>query len=755
MTHLARLSAAVLLLVATGARGADQTGTWTVTGSSGSRACGGGRCVVLGASSFHGRLMLKQDGTYSIPGLDCPRSGTALPDETGTWHVAHKRLVLDPGAMGDVASTLAPCLGVQTIDAASLKRTMRSAKPGSPGCPRRDGGNVCGRITLKGRARFRNRPARFQTVVRFTAERSRDGALCGNGQVDPSEDCDDGNLDDTDTCSSTCRTICRPEPVTSTFAGIQSRIFTGHSCTQLACHGGGSTVGLDLRPGAAYANLVGVASTEVPSQKRVDPGTPEHSLLWRKLAKGTLGGFDDVPQAGMPVGAAPLSRNELEAVRLWIAAGAPADGLVPQTDRLLAGCTAAPPSVDPLPPPAVDQGVQFYAPPWSIPPHGEDEVCYPTYYDFSARIPVDFRVPCPPEWGGAGKECFVYDRTELTQSPNSHHSIIHVYNGQADATDPSFGRYTCHGGALDGTACKPKNIGVAAPDGADCGAGSACAGSVQSMVACIGYGPPDFAVDLAGIGGSQEPHSELAYPAGVYSVLPIRGVVVWNSHAFNVTGERATNEQWFNLYFAGAADRQYPARGLFDISQIFVEDVPAFQKREYCSTDTLPRGARIFGLGSHTHKRGALFRIWGPGVTPCTPGPSCQPEATEPLALTTDYTHPIIHRFDPPLELPGADPASRTFKFCAVYDNGATDPGSVRRASTGIGQGCYDLACIGGPSQAQSCRTNRDCDSRAGVHDGVCDACNVVGGVTTEDEMFIMFGTYYCPEGSDCYSATP
>ena len=30
--------------------------------------------------------------------------------------------------------------------------------------------------------------------------------------------------------------------------------------------------------------------------------------------------------------------------------------------------------------------------------------------------------------------------------------------------------------------------------------------------------------------------------------------------------------------------------------------------------------------------------------------------------------------------------------------------------------------------------------------DGVCDACTVMGGFTTEDEMFIVTGNYYVPE---------
>jgi hypothetical protein len=37
----------------------------------------------------------------------------------------------------------------------------------------------------------------------------------------------------------------------------------------------------------------------------------------------------------------------------------------------------------------------------------------------------------------------------------------------------------------------------------------------------------------------------------------------------------------------------------------------------------------------------------------------------------------------------------------------------------------------------------------------LCDACPLRGGVTTDDEMFILLGQYYCPEGSSCYLPVP
>ena len=40
---------------------------------------------------------------------------------------------------------------------------------------------------------------------------------------------------------------------------------------------------------------------------------------------------------------------------------------------------------------------------------------------------------------------------------------------------------------------------------------------------------------------------------------------------------------------------------------------------------------------------------------------------------------------------------------------------------------------------------DRSCDSSPDVHDGLCDACTLTGGITTEDEMFVLLGRYYVP----------
>jgi hypothetical protein len=300
---------------------------------------------------------------------------------------------------------------------------------------------------------------------------------------------------------------------------------------------------------------------------------------------------------------------------------------------------------------------------------------------------------------------------------------------------------------------------VAAPTGADCGAGSGCSSQVKTAVACIGFGPPDYGFfnNVAPtIGGSQEALSSQTFADGVYNAIPLKAIVVWNSHAFNLTDYDTTMEQYYNLSFAQPADQLYQAQAVFDDTDIFDENVPAFETREYCRTFTFPVNSNLFQFSSHTHKRGVLFRIWGPPhATTCSSATgTCLPDAGPPLYVSTQYNDPVQLEFDPPVLLNSTNAADRRYKFCNLYDNGATDTSKVKRRSTSPvpafplapGGPCAvsETRCIGGPHHNQLCNgDNAACDSSLGLGDGVCDACPLKGGVTSEDEMFILLGTYY------------
>ena len=641
--------------------------------------------------------------------------------------------------------------------------------------------------------------------------------VCGNGIHEVGEECDDGNLEDGDACSNTCTVNrCQTVDFDSTFDAIQSVIFEGYGCTNRFCHGdSGSVPGLDLRAGAAYDSLVGVPATASPGLVRVLPNEPDGSFLYHKLAAKTLG----TPLSGgspMPVGPQELTPEHLRALELWIRAGAPRDGAVIDTAELLGTCLPDPvPAQVPVPePPPRGQGVQFRMTGWSLPANSENEICQATYYDFYGLgiVPPEAVIDCPPEYQqrrvcivdgrtcatdadcpqGACRlmnainpegKCFAIRRQIHIQDAQSHHALVHVYTGSYGVTDPGWGAWTEKHREVDhpdnGRPCDPTDIDPAL------GFNPNCSGESIPDVGCITYGAPDFGNlgNLFGTGGasklvivSQEAFYDQLYPEGVYDVMPMRGLMVWNSHAFNLTPFDTRMNGYLNMEFHHVEPGNRRLREIFDAGGIFAPSVPPFETREICRTWTIPRGGSLFRLSSHFHKRGVLFRIWGPPNERCNapcpvpgsllcsfqdPGlPVCAgpPEDRDPIYVNTDYADAEQLYFDPPVPHPQADVASRTYLYCALYDNGST-PSSppVKRRSTSprapgalgllVGGPCGDrtVACANdGPMRGELCGgDDRVCDSAPGALDGECDACPVTGGLTSDDEMFILLGNWF------------
>lgn len=628
----------------------------------------------------------------------------------------------------------------------------------------------------------------------------------------------------------------------STYELIQEAIFEQRGCTNDLCHGAATEGGLDLRAGSSYDDLIDQPAMTVVDALRVVPGQKDESLLYVNLAAKTLPDQWRAPLRPMPAGALPaLTLDELEAVREWIEYGAPRDGVVPGTDELLDACLPPPAPIEivPLPAPAPGTGVQLHMPRWILPAHSEDEVCYASYYDFTGQIPADIL----SEDGTK----FRINRSQIRQDPLSHHMISSVYEGSAGPTDAVWGSFTCKGGARDGEACDPTEAGA-------CGEGSGCATSPVSVVACIGYGPPDagFGFDAFGITGVQETAAQFDFAPGVYFEFPVKGTIVWNSHAFNLNDEPGKLEAWVNLFFAEPDEQLHEVVRIFDVTQIFRMTVPAFSTQEVCHFYDFPENAHLFELNSHMHQRGKRFRVWM-GEFACDGGPrngaACSPTGPDfdsadlcagfpcrstrqvlpcdcnddervtvdelvvgvrislgilPLERCSDadtdldaevgvselvqavgasldgttvgierdpdealmytsllYNDPLTLRFDPPIVLDSPSRSERRLTYCALYDNGFTDPTEVKTRSGSPETPGGIAGSFGGPCAIPThCTAGRvgaacsgeddssrdaSCDTSGGAGDGICDACPLRGGVTTEDEMFVLFGAFYVP----------
>jgi len=625
--------------------------------------------------------------------------------------------------------------------------------------------------------------------------------VCGDGmQVAPAEECDDGNDYDGDGCRSDCtKTDCTVFP--TTYDLIQKAIFENHGCTSVTCHTSVDQAGdpalpaggLDLTAAHSYESLVDVESTTVPGMKRIDSGSKETSLLWINLAARTLPDTYKAPLRGMPLGALPaLSEDELRALSIWIEnGGAVRAANVQAAAALLKACGPEPEPVkiDPLAPPAAGTGVQFHMPAWTLLPHSESEVCFSTYYDVSDQVPPQFR--------STDGKSFRYKSVDIRQDPISHHLIVDVFHGTESPTDPAWGPYSCKGGDSAGMPCDPTNL-------TSCGSGQCATDPDPTSVACIGFGPTTGFGTL-GSGGfafAQETTALFEFPDHVYDELPLKGVLLWNSHAFNLTKKTGTLEAWVNLTFPAPDEQEFDAHQIFDASKIFwteltslfplptlapFEDMEVCQVHEFGPTPSMLGGslllpgqtAELFELSGHMHKHGKRFQALRGRFTcaggshagvPCSPfEPDMCPASAclddggrdpQQALLYTNYVYndPVVLRFDPPIEISGSAPlADRTLTFCGHYDNG-TSPNieDVKRLSTSppagtifnipIGGPCAtnQTRCIGGPHHDELCNGNdAACDTSSGAGDGDCDACPLTGGFRTQDEMFILFGNYW------------
>lgn len=120
-----------------------------------------------------------------------------------------------------------------------------------------------------------------------------------------------------------CDGVCINEitPTLDGDNGVQAAVFN-QSCAFTNCHGtmGAQQADLELSSvGVSESELIDVASTQVPSRLRVDPGDSSASYLMDKLLGENLAPMTQ----RMPIGTMPLCDARIEAVEQWIDAGAP------------------------------------------------------------------------------------------------------------------------------------------------------------------------------------------------------------------------------------------------------------------------------------------------------------------------------------------------------------------------------------------------------------------------------------------------
>jgi hypothetical protein len=520
---------------------------------------------------------------------------------------------------------------------------------------------------------------------------------------------------------------CSDREYASTFEAIQKVILEGRSCTNDMCHGAAAMGELDLRADVAYENLIEKKST-LSKQYRIMPGVPGESFFYNKLRAATEPGSVKVEGSTMPAGEPALSPEHLEVLRRWIEAGAPREGSIGdsvtgQSDsiaKLLDSCLpdATPIAITPLTAPAKDEGVRLTMAPFKLPASNEVDVCFAQYYDFSEVVPEEFQ--------DKEKGIFYVSSLRIRQDPQSHHLLLQDPQLSPDLLDDkTFGAWNCRGGDGDGKSCDPRDASV-------CGVGQ-CASEVQNKAACIDFGPPDSAASMGGgrVAGAQTAQYYQPPRDGVYTTFPLRGIFYWNSHSFNLTTKDTTLHAWLNLYYAKDRQKELDTLAITKNIAIAAGQAP-FTVETYCADWVVPKNALLYNMSSHTHKRGRNFSV-------------DRHDGTR-IYQSVIYTDPVEQVFDPPLRFDAESDADRTLRYCAEFNNGVKKDGSpdldlVTKLSTMPDRTtCKPVACTAG-KVGEACggaEDNAACDSSDGAGDGLCDACEITAGQTTENEMFVL-----------------
>jgi outer membrane protein assembly factor BamB len=255
--------------------------------------------------------------SFPLPASFANQPGLLLRFRTlGSWFLLPEYGVLDNVVLegrvtvgADVCTSDAPCAGLDSACA----RGVCNLLTGQCGAQPRPAGTACGNSS----ATACDLPDACDAMGQCLTNIQPPGSVCGENSL-----CDDN-----------ARCLSCGVAAPSSYALIQHAVFdsTRHGCTTSFCHGSSpGQAQLNLTAALSYDQLFDAPST-LSALARVEPGDPDQSFLYQKLAAATLG----TPLEGggpMPAGGSPaVPPRLLSATRSWIAAGAPESGFVPGT----------------------------------------------------------------------------------------------------------------------------------------------------------------------------------------------------------------------------------------------------------------------------------------------------------------------------------------------------------------------------------------------------------------------------------------
>ena len=385
----------------------------------------------------------------------------------------------------------------------------------------------------------------------------------------------------------------------STWETIQHEVLAANC---VGCHTPGTSFarqsGLVLTPDLAYSQLVGVeprnraAATDGLMRVSTEGlAGLSKSYFWEKINVSAQDHFySGHPYYGeiMPLGRAPLTNGQLEFIRQWIQAGAPAEGVVADLGLLTDDRRFDYQGFAPLAPPP--DGIQLRLEPFDVAAHFEREVY--TY------LPLD-----------NAEDIFV-NRFEISLRPGTHHFILNKFpeNMPRDIMPEPY--------AIRDLRDEQGNYTDAA-------------GNNLFDWRIMQYQTPVVI--------SQSQRMDFRLPPGVAFRLSAASGLDLNAHYANYSNTIIQGESYANLHLVTADQVEHEAE-IFALSNFDIE-LPAGKTTTLVKEFLFKEDRYVFQLVSHTHDHMVEFTAELIGG----------PRDGELLYVSYDWEHPAPLRFDPPL----------------------------------------------------------------------------------------------------------
>ncbi len=394
-------------------------------------------------------------------------------------------------------------------------------------------------------------------------------------------------------CSKNTVDVVQPVNTVSSFSLMQDRIFTP-TCAISGCHASNTDAtyrqhGLILEKSTSYVNLVGVSPMNVDSKAdghlRVKAYKSLESLLFHKLEWNASHHGGKQYGLPMPLGGTALSVGQIEFVRRWIEAGAPALGEVADAKLLDDKTPSFSLDFTPMSTPQTEglAGFQLKVDKFEVAPNFEREI-------FVRRMV------------GNTTEIYV-NRIKLQARPNSHHMVMYDFRDKVGL---------------------PQIDQVRDLRNPDNGLNISTLLQMQNHVF---------------LGGGTQANQEYVFPEGSALLLPANYSMDLNPHYFNKTNTVLYGENYVNLYTTDKSKVKYVVKTI-DFNNTNLTILP--NARTTISKDfTFSTNVKIVSLTSHTHKFGEKYVIKIKGGA----------RDGEVVYENLDWEHPLVVNFATPIAL--------------------------------------------------------------------------------------------------------